>query len=447
MAAPLPPGFVLDLPATHPATGRPVLKNNDGSFSTEESVTLTHPMLNGGRPTNVPSIWNGQRPPMVMDDPGFEDYVAEQAIKSGQSFPAFETIEQAVAAAKQRSSELGKLSPALAPPLPPGFVLDQAPQQTARSLLAEGQGLPPQQDVAAFEQSARTSGQEGVQALGQWAKETATVPAKQIAQDLHIPGVEITSEEDAAFKRNMGELTAAGVGGLAGRWIAGQTAGMLKFLGRGAQSWPKADRFLVDSAHHIARQGAAAAGGKATVGDLLSPTITGAAVGTLVDAADPSRITGTQSEFIDNPVAAGAGVLTAARVARDTLEDLMIQNPRWRALMMSAGGSHPVATSIGATLGYLAMKLGEVGAEKVDDVVKFFTEEDAPSETSAAPPARGEVMQGPIGEPAVPVAPQAAVPTGRQYAGASDFTGPLPSSKQVPPPDAQQLLARLLMTG
>ena len=95
----------------HPETGRPVLDNEDGSFSTEESITVTHPRLNDGKPTNIPSIWNGKRPPMAPSDPGFEDYVVEQALKSGQKFPSFNSIDEAVSAAKERSEWLGRSRP------------------------------------------------------------------------------------------------------------------------------------------------------------------------------------------------------------------------------------------------------------------------------------------------------------------------------------------------
>src|SRR5688500_10951296 len=45
----------------NPINNRPILDNGDGSYSTEESITVTDPRLNGGRPTNIPSIWGGRR--------------------------------------------------------------------------------------------------------------------------------------------------------------------------------------------------------------------------------------------------------------------------------------------------------------------------------------------------------------------------------------------------
>lgn len=84
----------------HPMNKRPILDNGDGSFSTEESVTLQHPLLNGGKPTNVPSIWGGKR----FES---EDDIVEQALASGQQFNSFDTIELAVKAAEARSNKLG----------------------------------------------------------------------------------------------------------------------------------------------------------------------------------------------------------------------------------------------------------------------------------------------------------------------------------------------------
>jgi hypothetical protein len=94
---------------SHPQTGRPLLYNPDGSFATEESITVTNPALNGGAPTNIPSIWGGQRPPpeFKFGSQEFEDWSVNNALQSGQQFPAFGSIAEAVRAAQQRSDGLG----------------------------------------------------------------------------------------------------------------------------------------------------------------------------------------------------------------------------------------------------------------------------------------------------------------------------------------------------
>lgn len=77
-----------------------MLQNPDGSVSTEESITVTDPRLNNGAPTNIPSIWGGQR----LND----DEAIAAATASGQQFQAFRSIQEAVDAAVARSSMLGR---------------------------------------------------------------------------------------------------------------------------------------------------------------------------------------------------------------------------------------------------------------------------------------------------------------------------------------------------
>lgn len=83
--------------------GRPNLANDDGTVSTERSITVEAEALNGGKPTNIPSIWNGKE----LD----EGAAIAEAVKSGQTFPSFGTIEAAVAAAKARSEAIGHIIP------------------------------------------------------------------------------------------------------------------------------------------------------------------------------------------------------------------------------------------------------------------------------------------------------------------------------------------------
>lgn len=81
-----------------PGTAQPI-KNADGSVTTERSITVTDARLNGGKPTNIPTVWGGQ---IVSDDEAVDN-----AARSGRSWPAFNSIDEAVAAAKQRSNDLG----------------------------------------------------------------------------------------------------------------------------------------------------------------------------------------------------------------------------------------------------------------------------------------------------------------------------------------------------
>lgn len=106
----------------NPINGRPILDNGDGSYSTEESITVTDPRLNGGQPTNIPSIWGGRRTVS-------EDEAVSAALQSGQRFSAFGSIPEAVSAAKARSDSL-------APGVPGG----QSPQPAPMAAPAPAQG-------------------------------------------------------------------------------------------------------------------------------------------------------------------------------------------------------------------------------------------------------------------------------------------------------------------
>ena len=79
--------------------GYPARKNADGSYSTEVSITVTNPKLNGGKPTNIPSLWKGKE----VD----EDTAVKNALASGKKYDSFSTIPEAVAAAKEKSKAGG----------------------------------------------------------------------------------------------------------------------------------------------------------------------------------------------------------------------------------------------------------------------------------------------------------------------------------------------------
>ncbi|HEX6786960.1 MAG TPA: hypothetical protein VF076_07165 [Acidimicrobiales bacterium] len=106
--------------APRPGTSQPI-SNPDGSVTTERSITVTDPRLNGGRPTNIPSVWDGR----IVS----QDEAIDAATRSGVSFPSFGSIDDAVGAARQRSDDLGAgRLPSIggasgvpgAPPPPPG---------------------------------------------------------------------------------------------------------------------------------------------------------------------------------------------------------------------------------------------------------------------------------------------------------------------------------------
>ena len=85
------------------STGRQVVKNPDGSVSTERTITVTHPRINNGLPTNIPSMFGGKE---VSEDEAIEIIIRAGGFdpETGRYLPGFNTIEDAVKAAQQRSN-------------------------------------------------------------------------------------------------------------------------------------------------------------------------------------------------------------------------------------------------------------------------------------------------------------------------------------------------------
>ena len=83
--------------------GYPARQNADGSYSTEVSITVTNPKLNGGKPTNIPSLWKG----VEVD----ENTAVNNVLASGKKYESFSTIPEAVKAAKEKSNAGGAAAP------------------------------------------------------------------------------------------------------------------------------------------------------------------------------------------------------------------------------------------------------------------------------------------------------------------------------------------------
>lgn len=97
--------------------------NADGTRSSERSITVEVAELNGGRPTNIPSIYDGQQ---LSDEQAIQIAVQNGGVdrETGRAFPAFNSNEEAVAAAGQRSDALGAAAApgAVTPPGEPPYV-------------------------------------------------------------------------------------------------------------------------------------------------------------------------------------------------------------------------------------------------------------------------------------------------------------------------------------
>ena len=88
--------------------GRPVVLNDDGSVSTERTITISHPGINSGRYTNIPTMFGGKE---FSPEVSILKIIKHKGIDpdTGISLPGFGDVRQAEIAAQKRSKELGKL--------------------------------------------------------------------------------------------------------------------------------------------------------------------------------------------------------------------------------------------------------------------------------------------------------------------------------------------------
>lgn len=117
--------------------GYPAIRNSDGSITTEKSITVTDPKINGGKPTNIPSVWGGKELS--------QSQAILQAAKSKQSFASFASIDEAVKAAQERSAQKGQELDAQnvsagsqITPIPPSPSLSAPFQPAANALFQTG---------------------------------------------------------------------------------------------------------------------------------------------------------------------------------------------------------------------------------------------------------------------------------------------------------------------
>nr|WP_321482720.1 phage tail tip lysozyme [uncultured Cohaesibacter sp.] len=87
--------------------GRPIVRNVDGSVSTERTITVTDKRINGGKPTNIPTMYGGK----IVDDETASDIIAKNKgidPDTGRKLSSYNSISEAEAAAAARSKQLGK---------------------------------------------------------------------------------------------------------------------------------------------------------------------------------------------------------------------------------------------------------------------------------------------------------------------------------------------------
>lgn len=94
-----------------------MIHNPDGSWSSEESMTVQDKSFNNGQPTNIPSLWLRNGRAYVARN---EDEAIQLAKQSGLSWPSYPTLNSADAAAGLREDTwqlYGKKNSDLAEPL------------------------------------------------------------------------------------------------------------------------------------------------------------------------------------------------------------------------------------------------------------------------------------------------------------------------------------------
>lgn len=114
--------------------------NPNGSHSTEVSVTINDPRLNGGRPTNIPLLVRGQSEAAIQrilaGQIGREEVEvaiarAAERVAGGLALPGYASIQEAERAASARSQEKGREMPGVVPVQAQGGGMVGQPQRGA----------------------------------------------------------------------------------------------------------------------------------------------------------------------------------------------------------------------------------------------------------------------------------------------------------------------------
>lgn len=92
---------------TRPFMSGEYMLNPNGSWSSEMATTVSHSELNGGRPTNVPTLWLRDGKPVRVTD----DQAARLAAQSNLSFPAYNSLAEAQRASIARENNWQSVEP------------------------------------------------------------------------------------------------------------------------------------------------------------------------------------------------------------------------------------------------------------------------------------------------------------------------------------------------
>ena len=85
--------------------GRPIFENQWGDFVTERTITITDPSINNGQPTNIPTVFSGT---FLTDEQAINLVIGANGKDpiTGRDLLGFDSIEEAVSAAKGRSANI-----------------------------------------------------------------------------------------------------------------------------------------------------------------------------------------------------------------------------------------------------------------------------------------------------------------------------------------------------
>lgn len=86
--------------------GRPVYTTPDGNYITERTITVTTPDINGGKPTNIPTVYDGK---IVSQEEAIHRVVQAGGFDpiTHRALDGYSSIEEAVKAAQERTHSLG----------------------------------------------------------------------------------------------------------------------------------------------------------------------------------------------------------------------------------------------------------------------------------------------------------------------------------------------------
>jgi len=89
-----------------PGARQPTIQNPDGSASSELSITVEADEINKGKPTNIPTIFGGER---VSDEEAIKRIIQAGGVdpETGRELQGFNNLDEAVKAAGERSQALG----------------------------------------------------------------------------------------------------------------------------------------------------------------------------------------------------------------------------------------------------------------------------------------------------------------------------------------------------